>query len=402
MSATDTTPRDAAAVAGIAVFRQGLRPFFLLCAAWAVIAVALWLAALHGHGPSDGPLPGARWHGHEMLAGCVGAALSGFLLTAIPNWTGRPAYAGAPLALLAALFVAARLVLLPGSPVPAGVAAIVALLPMPALLVTVLPAVARAATPRLFGPPALVLAFWAGDVLMLGEAAGWWGGTFERGALLSLNVALALVGLIGGRIIPAFTRNALRASGEDAAPRPLPGVDAAGIAALLAVAAVDLAVPGGTLAGAVATLAAVLALLRLSRWQGMRTLGQPILWVLHLAYLLVPVALAVKAAYLLTGVGWAANWLHLQGIGAIGLMILAVMPRATLGHTGRPLRASLAMVAAWMLLPLAALLRAFGQEMLPGMLPYAAAGTLWILAFCLFLVTHGPMLLRPRPDGKPS
>lgn len=384
------------------LFRQGLRPFFLLCAGWAVLAMALWLMALH-HGPlPGGPLPGIRWHAHEMVAGFVGAALSGFLLTAIPNWTGRPAYSGPPLMLLAALFVVARLVLLPGSPVPAPLAALIALLPLPALLATVLPAVARAGTLRLFGPPALILAFWAGDVLMLGDAAGWWHGTFESGQLLALDMALVLVGLIGGRIIPAFTRNALRAAGREAAEPTRPGLDTAGIAALVAVAVVDLVAPGGRLAGAVAGVAAVLTLLRLARWGGLRTLDQPLLWVLHLAYLMVPVALAVKAAFLLAGAGWAANWLHLQGIGAIGLMILAVMPRATLGHTGHPLRASRAMRVAWVALPVAAALRAFGPNLLPAAVSYAAAGTLWMLAFALFLGAHGPMLLQPRADGKPG
>jgi len=399
---TTATPPHVSAPAGFALFRQGFRPFFLLCAVWAIVTVALWIAVLHGAELPEGPLPGARWHGHEMLAGFVGAALSGFLLTAIPNWTGRPLYSGVPLVLLATLFVAARLALLPGSPMPPPIAAVIALLPLPALLATVLPAVVRAASPRLFGPPALVLAFWAGDVLMLGETAGWWNSTFERGELLSLDVALVLVGLIGGRIIPAFTRNALRKAGQEAELQPVPGVDAAAIAALLAVAVVDLAIPGGLLAGTVSVLAAVLVLLRLSRWWGLRTLGQPILWVLHLAYLMVPVALAVKAVYLLADAGWAANWLHLQGIGAVGLMILAVMPRATLGHTGHPLRSSYAMVVAWLLLPMAALMRAFGLDLLPGMLPYTTAGALWILAFGLFLAAHGPMLLRPRADGKPG
>src|SRR4051794_19218405 len=122
-------PAAAAAPAGFALFRQGLRPFFLLCAISAIVIVVLWVTALHGAGLPKGPLPGAWWHGHEMLAGFIGAPLSGFLPPAIPNWTGRPAYSGAPLALLAALFVAARVVLLPGSPMPAPIAAVVALLP---------------------------------------------------------------------------------------------------------------------------------------------------------------------------------------------------------------------------------------------------------------------------------
>ncbi len=401
MSVTSAS-RTAAPPAGLALFRQGLRPFFLLCGIWAVVTIALWVVALHGAMLPEGPLPPARWHGHEMLAGVIGAALAGFVLTAIPNWTGHPPYRGMPLVLLAALFLAARLVLLPGSPVPPAPAAAIALLPLPALLLTVLPALVKAATPRLFGPPALILAFWAGDLLMLGEAAGWWDGTFAMGELLALDIALALVGLIGGRIIPAFTRNALKQSGKAVEIRPLPGVDAAGILALLAVAVVDLVAPDGALAGMVAAAAAVLALLRLSRWQGLRTFGQPILAVLHLAYLMLPLTLAVKAAHLLGGADWAANWLHLQGIGAVALMILAVMPRATLGHTGHPLVASPAMVLAWALLPAAALLRSFGPELLPGMLPYAAAGALWLLAFGLFLAAHGPMLLRPRADGKPG
>ncbi|SDB74735.1 NnrS family protein [Belnapia rosea] len=401
MNATDKAA-DVTAPAGLALFRQGLRPFFLLCAIWAVISITLWVTALHGAGLPEGPLPGARWHAHEMLAGFIGAALSGFLLTAIPNWTDRPAYSGVPLALLAALFVAARLVLLPGSPVPAPIASAVALLPMPALLATVIPAVAAAATPRLFGPPALILAFWAGDVLMLGDAAGWWDGTFARGELLSLDIALALVGLIGGRIIPAFTRSALKKAGQKVELHPFPGVDTAGVAALLAVAVVDLVAPGGTVAGLVSAIAAVLALLRLSRWWGPLTLGQPILWVLHLAYLMVPVALAVKVVHLLAGSGWAANWLHLQGIGAIGLMILAVMPRATMGHTGHPLVAPRLIVVAWVLLPISALLRVFGPILVPDASAYIVAGVLWILAFGLFLAAQGPMLLRPRADGKPG
>jgi uncharacterized protein involved in response to NO len=270
------------------------------------------------------------------------------------------------------------------------------------LLLLVLPALVKAGTVRIIGPPALILTFWIGDLLMLGDAAGWWQDTFAAGELLALDIALALVGMIGGRIIPAFTRNALRHSNRPMEPTPLPGVDAAGIAALLAVVVVDLINPGGTMAGVVATIAAGLALLRLSRWRGMATLRQPILWVLHFAYLMVPIALAVKAAHLLGGASWAENWFHLQAIGAVALMILAVMPRATLGHTGRPLMATPGIIAAWLLIPAAAVVRAFGPVVISGTATYAAAAALWILAFGLFLSVHGPMLLWARPDGEPG
>jgi uncharacterized protein involved in response to NO len=388
--------------AGIALFRHGFRPFFLLVGLWAVGAMLLWLAALHGAKLADGLLPGARWHAHEMIAGFIGAAMAGFLLTAIPNWTGRPGYAGAPVMALAALFVLARAVLLPGVALPPGLAATLALLPLPGMILLVLPALAAARSARLFGPPVLILAFWTGDLLMLGEAAGWFAQGWATGQRLALNVALVLVGLIGGRIVPTFTQNALRRAGDPAALRPLPGVDAAAIAALAAVALVDVLAPDGPVAGVAAAVAAGLVALRLSRWQGLRTVGEPLLWVLHLAYALVPAALALKAAALLGGAAWAANWLHLQAAGAIALMILAVTTRATLGHTGRPLRAAPPVAAAYLLLLGAALLRVFGDGPLGPTLSVALAALLWVTAFALYLVVFAPMLLAPRPDGRPG
>lgn len=390
---------------GFALFAYGFRPFFLLAGIWAPLGVALWLAALAGLPvPEGGPLPLARWHAHEMLAGFVGAALGGFVLTAVPNWTGRRGYAGPPLVALVTLFLAGRLALLPGSPVPATLAAPLALLFLPALVGTVLPALVKARSARLFGPPMLVLAFWAGDLLMLGEAAGWWGGaeTWSLGQMLSANVALALVGLIGGRIIPSFTLNALRKAGQPAELRPLPGVDRAAVLSLLGVTVLDLLAPGMVLAGGMAAAAAVLTALRLSRWHGLRTLGQPILWVLHLAYAFVPLALATKAAWLLAGAPWAAAWLHLQGAGALATMIMAVMTRAALGHTGRDLVAARPTVLAYVLLALSGPVRAFGPALLPGLLPHALAGALFVGAFLLFLTVYAPILLRPRADGRPG
>jgi uncharacterized protein involved in response to NO len=384
------------------LFRHGFRPFFLLCGLWAVAAMLVWTAALHGTRLPEGLLPDVRWHAHEMIAGFVGAAMGGFLLTAVPNWTERPGYAGWPVIWLSALFVAARLALLPGVPLPPAVAAAVALLPIPALLLTVLPAVLAARTPRLFGPPTLILAFWIGDLLMLGEAAGWFAGTWAVGQMLALNVALALVGLIGGRIVPAFTVNALRKAGRPVELRPLPGVDRAGILALIAVVLVDLAAPGSLLAGGVAAAAGLLAALRLSRWHGLRTGQEPLLWVLHAAYALIPAALLLKAGFLLTAAPWATAWLHLQAAGAIAMMILAVMTRATLGHTGRDLTAALPVTAAYGLLLGAVLLRVFGGLALPAGTAVAAAALLWIAAFAVFVAVFGPMLLAPRPDGKPG
>jgi uncharacterized protein involved in response to NO len=388
-------PPTAAVPPRLAVFSHGFRPFFLFAGIWAALAMLVWIAALHGAGLPDGPLPIARWHAHEMIAGFIGAAISGFLLTAVPNWTGRRGYAGAPLVLLVGLHLAARIVLLPGSPVPPPLAAVIALLPLPALLLTILPALIKAGSPRLYGPPALVLAFWAGDGLMLAETAGWTAETFAAGQRLALNVALALVGLIGGRIVPSFTLNALRKAGRMPGSPPWPWLDRAGMLALGAVVVADLVAPDSVASGVVAAVAALLALARLARWHGHRTLGQPILWVLHLAYLLVPAALATKAAFLLADAAWASAWLHLQASGAIALMIMAVMTRATLGHTGRDLVAPRLAVLAYVLVLVAAMLRSFGDAVMPYPTALALAAVVWIAAFGLFVLVFAPMLLAP-------
>jgi uncharacterized protein involved in response to NO len=388
----------------MALFAHGFRPFFLMAALVAPAGVGLWVLSLAGLPLPEGPLPMLRWHAHELLAGFVGAAMIGFLLTAVPNWTGRRGYAGPPLVALAAAFLAARLALLPGSPVPLGLAAPVALVPLPLALLLILPALVKARAARLFVPPALVLLFWSGQLMMLGEAAGWWREPgWATGQRLMANAALLLVGLIGGRVVPSFTLNALRRAGTPVEIATLPWLDRAAMLSLAAVVAIDLAAPDGQLAGLAAALAAVLVAGRLSRWHGLRTLDTPLLWVLHLGYALVAVALALKASFLLGRVGFAAAWLHMQLAGALGMMIVAVMSRATLGHTGRDLVAAPATAAAYAALLLAALARVFGTALSDDpMLGYAVAAVLWVAAFGLFLAVHAPMLVLPRTDGKPG
>lgn len=388
----------------MALFAHGFRPFFLMAGIVAPAGVGLWVLTLAGLPMPEGPLPLLRWHAHELLAGFVGAAMVGFLMTAIPNWTGRRGYSGPPLMAIAALFLAARLALLPGSPVPAEAALALALLPLPATMLLVLPALVRAKSARLFGPPVLVLLFWSGQLMMAAEAADWGANPgWATGQMLMANAALLLVGLIGGRIVPAFTLNALRREGRPREAATWPVVDRAAILSLLLVVVVDVALPGGPVAGLVAMAAGVLVALRLARWHGLATLRWPLLWVLHLGYLLVALALGMKALALLGGFGWAAAWLHLQLAGALAVMIMGVMTRATLGHTGRNLVASPMTTAAYLALLAAALLRVCAKVLLADPVPaYLAAGGVWVFAFALFLATYGPMLLGPRLDGKPG
>jgi uncharacterized protein involved in response to NO len=385
-----------------ALFSNGFRPFFLLAGLWAPIGVGLWVLSLVGFGLPDGPLPSMRWHAHELLTGFVGAAMIGFLTTAVPNWTGQPNYAGPRLIGLVVLFAAARLALLPGSPIPIGFAAPLALTALPATLLLVLPALIKAGTKRLLLPPAIILAFWAGDLLMLGDAAGWWRPpTWATGQMLAANVAMLLVGLLGGRVIPSFTLNALRKTGQTVEAKPIPGLDRAAMAALLAVVIVDSIWPGGGVAGGVAALAAVLLAVRLSRWHGLGTLGQPILWILHLAYGLLPVTLGIKAVWLFTGAAWAANWLHLQMAGALTLTIVAMMTRVALGHTGRDLVATPATVGAYVTLTMAMLIRVFGTAWSTDALtPLIVAAVLWTVGFGLYSIAYMPILMGPRVQGK--
>jgi uncharacterized protein involved in response to NO len=222
--------------------------------------------------------------------------------------------------------------------------------------------------------------------------------------LIGIDIILVLVTVIGGRIVPAFTASGLRNRGVVADIRGSRWADGLAIGAMLAVVLVDLVAPWGAIAGGVAALAALGHAWRLAGWRSLKTLGEPLVWCLHLAYVWLPVGLALKAVHLMTGAAWAAYWLHALTIGTAAGMILSVMTRAALGHTGRPLRAAAPIAAAYALLALAALVRVFAPAVLT--VDYRAvvmiAGALWIAAFALFVIVYTPILMRPRVDGKPG
>jgi len=222
--------------------------------------------------------------------------------------------------------------------------------------------------------------------------------------IVGIDIVLVLVTVIGGRIVPAFTVSGLKQRGIAAAVRDWPGVTAVAVGAMIAVAVSDLILPGGRVAGVIAALAAVVQTARLAQWQTLRTLRQPILWVLHLAYAWLPVGLTLKAVALLARAAPAAFWLHALTIGAAATMILAVMTRATLGHTGRALVVDPVIALAYLLLTAAALVRVFGLAVLPLSYPeiILLAALLWAAAFGLFVAIYAPMLLAPRVDGKPG
>lgn len=381
----------------LALLSYGFRPFFLLAGLYAALAIPAWMAFLHGFARPGSTWPALAWHAHEMIYGFAVAAVAGFMLTAVPSWTGRRGFAGTPLLLLVLVWLAGRIAIL--APLHPALIAVIDLGFLPVLALAITPSLVRSGARRnMLFIGLLALLFGANLHFHLGGARS------VEALRLAVNTLLLLVALVGGRIVPAFTSAGLKQRGIDVRIPGHAAIDGGALLATLAVLVVDVARPGGVIAGVAAAGAAVLLALRLARWHGHRTLGEPILWILHVAYAWLPIALAMKAAWLLGGLGVAAGWQHALTIGAISTMILAVMSRAALGHTGRPLVAPRGVVVAYCLVTAAALARALGAAIFPDAASawIGAAAALWSAAFALFLVAYAPILCRPRADGRPG
>lgn len=384
-------------------FGYGFRPFFLAAGWYALIAIAIW-ASLYSLGISPfGSLPPYLWHGHEMLFGFVTAAIAGFMLTAVPSWTGERGFAGRPLVVLTIIWLIGRLAVGAASWIPLPLLAIAELAFLPALAVTLAPSLLRSANRN--RPLLLVLlVLWLIDVTFV--YALWNGDAGLAGTALrtALNVVLLLITVIGGRIVPSFTASALRKRGIDVDVRVRRNIERSVIAGMIILVAADLLVPAHWVTAFIAAAVAAVHGWRMLGWRSMRTIAEPIVWVLHAAYAWLPIGLALKAIYLLTGAGWAAHWMHALSVGAAATMILAVMTRAALGHTGRPLSVGRSIAASYVLLVAAATVRVFGPVLLP--LPYhwtvVIASLLWTAAFLIFALVYTPILIGPRVDGKPG
>ena len=381
------------------VLQHGFRPFFLLAALWAPAALALWLGALAGGPAPPTALPLAAWHPHELLFGYAGAVVTGFLLTAVPGWTGRLPVAGAPLLGLCLLWLAARLAgLVSGAVLP-----LAAVVLDPAFWAVLAAAMGReiAIGRNWRNLPVIGLVGLLGIACLLSASEALGTGTGPLGRRLALAVLLVLMGLIGGRVVPSFTRNWLARRAAPRLPAAFGPVDRAALALLVAAVALWVALPESPIAGGLLAVAGLATLVRLARWQGAATGAEPLVAVLHLGYGWLGAGLLLHGLGILfpDGPGRLAT-LHALTAGAIGTMTLAIMTRATLGHTGRALTADRATVAIYVLVQAGAALRV-GAPILPA--DYAAcltvAALLWGGAFALYLVRYGPMLLGPRAAG---
>ena len=388
---------------GFALFQYGFRPFFLLVGLWAVVAVPVWVWLYASGSAPPARLPAFLWHGHEMLFGFVGAAIAGFLLTAVPSWTSSRGYAGAPLILLVLLWVAGRIAPVAAAFWPAWVAGVLELAFLPALAIILAPPLLRTAN-RNRAMLAVLTVLWLTDVAFIVGMYTEDALLAQRALRLAIDIVLILVTIIGGRIVPAFTANALRRHGETLHVVSRPWLDPLVITSMVAIAIVDAVRPDSMLSGWLAAIAAAAHALRLSGWRGLRTLDEPILWILHIGYAWLPIGLGLKALWLLGEVSWSVHWLHALTTGVFATMILAVTTRATLGHTGRPLVVSRTTSIAYIVLTAAVLVRVFGPAVsgLDYHVTVTVAGALWTLAFLLYLAVYAPILTRPRSDGRPG
>lgn len=395
--------RPAAGAAGShPLWGRGFRPFFLGVGVYGFVVVAAWTAIWQGTLPAPTWLSPTSWHGHEMLFGLVAAAIAGFLLTAAPVWTGRRALCGCPLMTLFGVWTLGRLAMLGAGRLPAAVVAAIdgAFLPLVAgVLVRTL---WRTGQWRNYGIVALVGVLALANAAVHAQALGVTAGSAPRALRFTADLVVVLIVVIGGRITPGFTTNALIRDGVDARASSRPWLDRLAVATVALLAGVDLMVPRSVPSGLLAAAAGTSVAARMGGWQTFRTWRDPLVWSLHAGMAWVAMGLLLVAAGDLGRSVSATGGLHALTAGAMGAMILAVMTRVGLGHTGRPLVLPRGAVGCYLLVHAGAAARVLaalapGPVQLPLLL---IGGLLWAAAFGLFAILYGPILTRPRIDGK--
>ncbi len=387
--------QDSAHPARFALWALGFRPFYLVASVFAALSIPLWVAQYAGW-ISVPHFRGATVHGHEMLFGYTLAVISGFLFTAGRTWTGQPTPTGGLLIAFVALWVAGRVLVY--TPWQTAAAAVNAAFPLAVAGAFAAP-LAKSRNRRNYFFVPLLLGFAAAAVALHLSYRG----VLAWPELLSLRAGLDLVlfiiAVMGGRVIPMFTNNAI--PGAQATRRP--AVEKLALGTILVLLVVDLVQAPPPLIAAVALAAALAHAVRLGLWRSWRTFGTPLVWVLHAAYGWIVVHLMLRAFAALDIVAEPLA-VHALTIGAIGGMTIGMITRTARGHTGRPLVADRFEIACFVLIQAAALIRVVGGGFVP--IAYQAAvvasGICWSIAFTVYAVRYWPILSRPRIDGKPG
>lgn len=382
--------------AGRAIFSFGFRPFFLFGAVWAALSPLLWMHAYAGGNERVGAAPALAWHIHEMLFGYLAAIVAGFLLTAVPNWTGRLPVRGWPLAGLFVLWAAGRAAMLLYAEL--GLAAAVADCAFLVVLTALLGReVITGGNTKNFPVIALVGLFALANIGFHASLTFDFDWRPAQGAAIAV-IAL-LIALIGGRIVPSFTRNWMVQKGQTHLPAPTGWYDKVSLVTLGVALGSWVLVPFSSLTGALLLIAGGLHAVRLLRWRGWRTVAEPLVSVLHLGYLWLPAALILMGVSVIAPSTLASSTaLHALTAGAMGTMTLAVMTRASLGHTGRERKANFWTSLIYVLVFVGALIRVAAPLVVPQhqVLALLISAGVWSGAFGLFVICYGPMLLLPR------
>jgi len=380
---------------GPALLSYGFRPFFLLGSVWAGLEVLVWLPMFYGELSAQTAFSPRDWHVHELLFGYVPAVVAGFLLTAIPNWTGRLPLQGAPLAGLVAAWLAGRVaVTLSGS-----IGWMAAAILDGAFLMLMVAAVTREIVAgknwRNLRVLVVLVVLILGNIVFHAEVL--LKGSADYGIRIAISAVVLLISLVGGRIVPSFTNNWLARNNPGRLPVPFSRFDMVTIVSSAFSLVLWIAAPAHLVTGTVLLMVGCMHLTRLIRWAGDRTLAEPLVLVLHIGYAFVPVGFLLLGLSVWDPAVPGTAGIHAWTAGAIGLMTLAVMTRASLGHTGQPLRAGRTTQIIYAAVLLAAITRigaAFGGSITL----VEFAGAAWIAAFGGFLLVYGPMLVAQKPN----
>jgi len=379
----------------VPLLASGFRPFYLLGALYAPLLVAGSVGAFAGIVDLDASIAHLLWHGHEMLFGFATAIVVGTLLTALPSWAGTPEIHGAPLAWLVAAWLLGRIGFWGAPWLPGMAVAFADMLLWPALIAMLTPALWRVPNRlyRLLLPIMLVLA--AANLVYHSAVLGGDVRLALRGLRAAVWALVVLFTLKGGVLTPIFTGNALRELGRGEQARFLTTLEALALALLVALALADLAAAPHALTGVLAAACAVVHGVRAARWRGWRVADQPLLPAMHLAFAWLLLALVLKAMAELGGVVPEVAWLHAFTVGSLGMMMLGLMTRVSLRHTGRALMAPPLLRAAAFAMCAAAALRVAAAVIGPDLGLVAIAVGLWAAAFSAYLLRFGAVLIAP-------
>lgn len=386
------------------LFRLGFRPMFLFGTAFSVVAIIAWVLSLNGM-LNFNPYGGSYWwHSHEMVFGFAGAIIVGFLLTAVQNWTGIPGVRGGKLIGLFMVWLLARV----GLALPMSDASIIfvvldiAFLPLGGLLLA-LPLVAVKQTRNMIFLPVLAL-FAIANALT--HAAVYSGdmGYFQHGIGIAVFLVTLVMVIIGGRVMPMFTANGT----NTAKVMPITVLEALSMGSVLALMLVHLfnlpAFIPAEVTGSLFVIAGLANFVRCLRWRIWVTLKTPLVWSLHIAYFSIAIGLVLMGISYFTPAVMAKAALHLLTVGGMGGLILAMVSRVSLGHTGRMLVVKPLMSLAFAAMFIAAIIRVFGVMLAPEMTSalLLSSGALWVVAFGLYLIYYIPVLTQARVDGRPG